>query len=136
MPRIIDWCAKGRVKTLNRNFCRIFFKNILLYMNGWLSKIRSVHTYVMPRRVYFGWICTAPSTNSDILMELNQTQELLKIKLKWLYKRSVWVDETIHHWFLLPHLLFCLSFKRDQDLLINKDRTRSCSKGNLSKKSF
>ena len=23
----------------------------------WLSKIRSVHTYVMPRTVYFGWIC-------------------------------------------------------------------------------
>ena len=26
-------------------------------MSSWLSKIRSVHTYVMPRTVYFGWIC-------------------------------------------------------------------------------
>ena len=26
-------------------------------MNGQLSKIRSVHTYVIPRTVYLGWIC-------------------------------------------------------------------------------
>ena len=26
-------------------------------MNSRLSKIRSVHTYFMPRTVYFGWIC-------------------------------------------------------------------------------
>ena len=26
-------------------------------MSSRLSKIRSVHTYVMPRTVYFGWIC-------------------------------------------------------------------------------
>ena len=25
---------------------------------GWLSKIRSVHTYVILRTVYFGWICS------------------------------------------------------------------------------
>ena len=28
---------------------RVFFKNILFYMSSRLSKIRSVHTYVMPR---------------------------------------------------------------------------------------
>ena len=27
-----------------------FFKNTLLYMNSWLSNVRSVHTYVMPGR--------------------------------------------------------------------------------------
>ena len=32
---------------------------MLLYMSSRLSKIRSVHTYVMPRTVYFGWICIA-----------------------------------------------------------------------------
>ena len=28
-----------------------------MYMSSCLSKIRSVHTYVIPRTVYFGWIC-------------------------------------------------------------------------------
>ena len=39
-------------------FYKCFFKNILLYMSSRLSKIRSVHKYVMARTVYFGWICT------------------------------------------------------------------------------
>ena len=39
-------------------FYQIFFKNILLCMKGRLSKIRSLHTHVIPRTVYFGWICT------------------------------------------------------------------------------
>ena len=30
----------------------------MLYLKGGLSKIRSVHTYVIPRTVVFGWICT------------------------------------------------------------------------------
>ena len=38
-------------------FRNSFLKNVLLYMNGRLSKIRSVHTYVMSRAVYFDWIC-------------------------------------------------------------------------------
>ena len=38
-------------------FFKSFFKNILFYMNSWLSKIRSVYTYVMPLTVYFGLIC-------------------------------------------------------------------------------
>ena len=40
------------------NFYKKFSKNILLYINSRLSNIRSVHTYVIPRTVYFGWICT------------------------------------------------------------------------------
>ena len=41
------------------NLYKSFSKNILLYMmSSRLSKIRSVHTYVMPWTVYFGWICT------------------------------------------------------------------------------
>ena len=35
-----------------------FSKNILLNTNVRLSNIPSVHTYVIPRTVYFGWICT------------------------------------------------------------------------------
>ena len=33
------------------------FKNILLYMNGRLSKIRSLHTYVMHQMFYFERYC-------------------------------------------------------------------------------
>ena len=36
------------------NFYKSFSKNVLLYMSSRLSKIRSVHTYAMPRTVYFG----------------------------------------------------------------------------------
>ena len=50
--------AKRSVKMWTTNFYRSFWKNILLYMSSRLSKIRSEHTYVMPRTVYFGWICT------------------------------------------------------------------------------
>ena len=46
-----------------QTFIRFFFKNILLYMNGWLSKI-SVYTYVMPRTFYFDCICTTPPFHS------------------------------------------------------------------------
>ena len=46
--------AKISVKMWTTNFYRSFSKNIFLYMNSFLSKIRSVHTYVMPRTVYFG----------------------------------------------------------------------------------
>ena len=41
------------------NFFKSNSKNILLYMSSRLSKIRSVHTHVMPRTIYFGWICTS-----------------------------------------------------------------------------
>ena len=49
--------AKRSVKMWTANFYQNFFKNTLLYMNGRPSKLRSVHTYVMPRTVYFDWIC-------------------------------------------------------------------------------
>ena len=39
--------AKRSAKVWATNFYQIFFKNILLYMNGRLSKIRSVHTLLM-----------------------------------------------------------------------------------------
>ena len=43
-------------------FYKIFFKNILFYMNGRSSKIRSVHTHVITRTVYFD--CSCISWNS------------------------------------------------------------------------
>ena len=51
-------CAKRSVKMWTTNFYKSFSKNILLYMSRRLSKISSVHTYVMLRTVYFGWFCT------------------------------------------------------------------------------
>ena len=53
--------AKRSIKMWSTNFYKISFKNILPYMNSRLSKIRSVHTYVMPRTVYFGLICISES---------------------------------------------------------------------------
>ena len=50
--------AKRSAKMWTIRFYKSFFKNILLYIRSRLSKIRSVHTYVMARTVYFGWICT------------------------------------------------------------------------------
>ena len=49
--------AKRSIKMWSTNFNKSFFKNIWLYMNSRLSKIRSVYSYIMPRTVYFGWIC-------------------------------------------------------------------------------
>ena len=49
--------AKRCVKMWTTNFYKIFFKNILLYMIGRLSKIRSLHTYAMHRMFYFESYC-------------------------------------------------------------------------------
>ena len=46
--------AKRSVKMWTTIFSKSFFKNILLCMQGRQSKIRSLHTYVMPRTIYFG----------------------------------------------------------------------------------
>ena len=61
MARIIDQFGLKRCqmkrKDVDYKLLLEFFKNVLLYISSRLSKIRSVHTYVMPRTVYFGWIC-------------------------------------------------------------------------------
>ena len=50
VPRIID--------QLGRKMCQKKRKDMdYMYINGQLSKIRSVHTYVILRTVYFVWIC-------------------------------------------------------------------------------
>ena len=49
--------AKRSLKMWNTNFYESFSKSILLYMSSRLSKICSVHTFAIPRTVYFGWIC-------------------------------------------------------------------------------
>ena len=43
---------QASIRVFSEIFC---FTN---YICSRLSKIHSVHTYVMPRTVYFGWICT------------------------------------------------------------------------------
>ena len=50
--------AKRSMKMWTINFYQSFSINILLYMNGRLSKIRSVHKYIMHRMFYFEWYCT------------------------------------------------------------------------------
>ena len=63
LKKITNWdvkCAKRSVKMWTTSFCQSFSKNILLYMCSRLSKIRSGH--VMPRTVYFGWICISNCT--------------------------------------------------------------------------
>ena len=64
-PRIIDnfdaKCAKRSLEIGTTNFYKSFFKNGFFYMSSRLWKIRSVHTYVMPQTVYFGWISNSNS---------------------------------------------------------------------------
>ena len=52
-------------------------------MSSRLSKIRSVHTYVMPRTVYFGWICT--------ILPLQWRRKLIHP-----YLESLWLECLIH----------------------------------------
>ena len=74
------------------------------YMNGWLSKIRSVQTYVMTRTVYFDWICTLATTWFSVVnteqfyknltskwrnMHVNNWQELLEKNFGKISRRGV-----------------------------------------------
>ena len=61
-------CQKKR-KNGTIGFFNFFCKNSFLYMSSRLSKICSVHTYVMIRTVYFGWICLS-GTLWDIFLQL------------------------------------------------------------------
>ena len=61
-------CRKWSVKMWTTNLYKIFFKNVLLNMNGRFSKICSVHTYVMTRKDYFDWICRLEFTFKGILI--------------------------------------------------------------------
>ena len=53
VPRIIDQFGRKRCQKKRKDLKRFFLKNILFCM----SKIMSLHTYVILRTVYFGWIC-------------------------------------------------------------------------------
>ena len=55
MSQIVDQVERKRCQKKQKDVS--FFKKKLLYMNVRVSKIRSVHTYVMTRTVYFDWIC-------------------------------------------------------------------------------
>ena len=79
-------------------------------MSSRLSKIRSVHTYVMPRTVYFGWICSNLTNASAISMMIfiNEIYECI-----WLKKHCVmhllsvsvswWIKDTIELIKLIAH---------------------------------
>ena len=50
---------KRSVKMSTTSFYKSFFKKYVgIHEQSAVSKIRSVHTYVMHRTVYFGWICS------------------------------------------------------------------------------
>ena len=51
------------------NFHKSFFKNILLYMNGGLSKISSVHTYVLKGFIHV--VSTVGLMSLEQLTDLN-----------------------------------------------------------------
>ena len=74
------------------NFCKSIYKNILLHMSSRLSKIRSVHTYVMPRTDYFGWICKLLK-NSLLVIGL---EKILMINDFRLFNcQKVWISKKI-----------------------------------------
>ena len=66
--------AKRSSKISATTFYKNVFKDNLLYMNGWLSNVRTVHTYVMIRTVHFNWICTFQNL---MLFAANQRDHLL-----------------------------------------------------------
>ena len=87
-----------------------FSKNILFYMSSQLSKIRSVHTmYVMPRTVYFGWICIllmnlnwnilSPSLNKKCLTKLSLAHHHLSADAVYLIALCL---------FFLQHNIYCV----------------------------
>ena len=120
VSRIIDQSGRKRwkwsVKLWITIFYRTFFKNRLFYMNGRLSKICSVHTYVMTRKVYFDRICII-ILDHMILKQLTRTprhekylncinpfsrsKENLKINI-WITLCSIhfnsWTVITVHHY--------------------------------------
>ena len=52
--RIVDQFGRKTCQKKRKNVIhQLLFKNILLYMNGRQSKIRSVHMYVITRTFYF-----------------------------------------------------------------------------------
>ena len=65
------------------NFYKSFSKNMLLYMSSRLTKIRSVHTYVMLRTVYFGWICIINIITSQIRKNTHLTFENSQGQYVW-----------------------------------------------------
>ena len=91
------------------NFYKSFSKNILLYMSSRLSKIRSVHTYAMPRTVYFGWICTC--RYSRIEHEFPHIYLLLY---------NIFLSKCVHNMHLTIDLNSALIFLLSNALLIGK----------------
>ena len=58
-------------------------------MSSQLSKIRSVHTYVMPRTVYFGWICTSRFIHKNVkLKKLRINYFLLLVEMQPVFLES------------------------------------------------
>ena len=92
--------AKRSVKMRATNLCKSLFKNIVLCMNGSLSKNRSVHSYVVPRTVYFDWICITLTCilfkrTSDLLPGYLWTQSTLN----WCWiKHYLNVSFGLWHW--------------------------------------
>ena len=99
------------------SLCKSLFKNILSNMNFLLSKIRSVHTYVMPWTVYFGWICiyfkaiqcSAMKWTRFLFLGANVLQII--VWFSWFWERDV-----SFQWFCL---LTRMVSQNKRDLLLN-----------------
>ena len=66
-----------------------FFKNLLSYMKSRLSKTRSVHMYVMPRTVYFDWICTGCSSLQHTVCKKN-CPFFVSFVIVWQFQNYFW----------------------------------------------
>ena len=86
---------------------RAFFKNIFLCMNGHLLKIRSVHTYFMPRTVYFGWICTATMLKKRFFKNLRDG--VINISVKYDAVKNVW---QVRSWTFLSSFLWSTTWRK------------------------
>ena len=102
----------------------------MLYMSGWLSKIRSIHTYVMIRTVYFDWICRSKrnfyivAKLLPVFLNTVRSQDLTKITINNEEKLK-----SFSQWF---HVRFrgktarycwrnCLVYKMKSNLLLLKN---------------
>ena len=81
--------SKGAKRSLNvraTNFYKIFFKNVLLYMNGGLSKMCSLHTYVRHRMFYFERYCT--KTNNTMWKQLQSVETNSRLSFHHLFGKE------------------------------------------------
>ena len=96
----------------NKNFYKSLFKNVLLYMNGRLSKIRSVHMYAMTQTVYFDCRCRFYKMKARVNNDV--THFSLAVTTTHMLHHTI-KPNTINYWdifsWYLPFIKSCTKFK-------------------------